>query len=451
MKKNDLTQGNILKKILLVAIPAVLTSLVQMTYNLTDMFWISQVTNIGIDNTKALAAVGTAGYYLWFGFGIILLIKIGLDAFVPQCVGKNDELTLNEYVVSGILFILALAFIYSMIGYFFKDTIIGIFNLEDPVVVKYAVSYLSIMSLFIYFHFLNPVIASIFNGLGKTVVPFVISSVGVLLNIVIDPIFIITFKMGVSGAAIATVISQGVVTIIFIVLFISNKRPIKLNFTKFRLSRVKEIIKVSFPISVQSIFFTSIALYLAVIVASFGNEALATQRIGTQIESLAWMVAGGFSVALAAFVGQNIGAKKYDRIEEGYFKALKPIIIYGMLVSTLLYTGSSYLYKIFNPSNEVLRLGTEYLKILGISQLFMVIEIATQGAFNGAGKNFPPSIIGIIFNAIRIPAAILLAKEYGISGVWWAITISSVFKGIILLLWWILFMKKRRYVRIETK
>ncbi len=437
MKKNDLTTGSILKKILLVAIPAVLTSLVQMTYNLTDMFWISRVTNIGIDNTKALAAVGTAGYYMWFGFGIILLVKIGLDAFVPQCVGRNDEKTLNEYVVTGIVFTVIIAFIYSMIGFIFKENIIGIFNLKDPTVVKYAVNYLSIISLFVYFHFLNPVFTSVFNGLGKTVIPFLINSVGIVLNIVIDPLFIINFKMGVTGAAVATIISQGIVTLIFIALFVSKKRPIKLDFMKVKIKRIKEILKTSLPISFQSIIFTSIALYIAVIIASFGTEALATQRVGSQIESLAWMVAGGFSVALASFVGQNLGALKYERIREGYFKALTPIILYGLIVSSILFFGSAGLFKIFNPSAEVLRLGSDYLKILSLSQVFMVIEIATQGAFNGAGKNMPPAIIGVVFNALRIPGAIFLASVYGINGVGWAITLFSILTGNILLMWWL--------------
>ncbi|XMB86712.1 MATE family efflux transporter [Mycoplasmatota bacterium WC44] len=451
MKKNDLTQGNIIKKILIVAIPAVLTSLVQMTYNLTDMFWISRVTTIGIDNTKAIAAVGTAGYYLWLGWGLIMLAKIGLDAFVPQSVGKNDEKSLNEYVVSGIGFTLVLAFVYSMFGYFLKNRIIGVFNLNDELVISYAVNYLTIISLFIYFHFLNPIFSTIFNGLGKSIVPFIVNSVGIILNILLDPVFILVFKMGVTGAAIATVISQFTVTIIFIWIFTSKRRPITLDFNKYKLSRVKEIVKVSFPISLQSVLFTSIAIYIGVLVAKFGPEALATQRIGSQIESLAWMIAGGFSVALSAFVGQNIGAKKYERIEEGFFKTLKPIAIYGIIINLLLFIGSSALFKIFNPSADVLKMGTMYLKILSISQLFMVMEIAVQGAFNGAGKTFPPAFIGILFNALRIPGAIYLSTRYGINGVWWAISLSSVFKGSILLVWWIIVMKKRNYVTIKEE
>jgi Na+-driven multidrug efflux pump len=184
------------------------------------------------------------------------------------------------------------------------------------------------------------------------------------------------------------------------------------------------------------------------LVAVFGPSALATQRIGTQIESLAWMVAGGFRVALAAFVGQNLGAKLYERIKEGYFKVLVPLVIYGLMINALLFFGAGALYKIFNPTVEVLSLGTDYLKILSLSQLFMVVEIATQGAFNGAGKNTPPSLIGIVFNGFRIPLAIILANYYGINGIWWAISISSILKGTILAGWWIITMKRQRYVTI---
>lgn len=448
MRKTDLTEGNIVKNILLVAIPAVLTSLVQMTYNLTDMFWISRVTNIGIDNTKALAAVGTAGYYLWLGYGFILLTQIGLDAFVPQSAGKNDEKGLNRYIVSGIVMTIIIAFLYSMFGFIFKEQLIGIFNVKDPLVVQYAVQYLSIVSLFVYFHFLNPMFSSIFNGLGKSVVPLVVNTIGIVLNIVLDPFFILVLGKGVQGAAIATVISQAIATITFVFIFSSKYRPLRLKFKAVSVKTMKQIAKVSVPMSIQSILFTLISVYIGVLVASYGPDALATQRIGTQIESLAWMVAGGFRVALAAFVGQNLGAKLYERIQEGYFKVLVPLVVYGLFINAVLFFGATALYSIFNPSAEVLRLGSDYLKILSLSQLFMVVEIATQGAFNGIGKNTPPSVVGIVFNALRIPGAILLGYYMGINGIWLAISLSSVFKGTILVIWWIITMKKKRYVTI---
>lgn len=448
MRKTDLTEGNIVKNILLVAIPAVLTSLVQMTYNLTDMFWISRVTNIGIDNTKALAAVGTAGYYLWLGFGFILLTQIGLDAFVPQSAGRNDEEGLNRYIVSGIVMTVVIAFLYSMFGFVFREQLIGIFNVKDPLVVQYAVQYLGVVSLFVYFHFLNPMFSSIFNGLGKSIIPLVVNTIGIALNVVLDPVFILVLGKGVQGAAIATVISQATATFMFIFIFSGKYKPIALKFKAVSLKAMKQIAKVSIPMSIQSLLFTLISVYIGVLVASYGPDALATQRIGTQIESLAWMIAGGFRVALAAFVGQNLGAKLYDRIGEGYFKVLIPLIIYGLAINAVLFFGAGALYSIFNPSAEVLSLGTDYLKILSLSQLFMVVEIATQGAFNGIGKNTPPSVVGIVFNALRIPGAIILGYYFGINGIWWAISLSSVFKGTILVIWWIITMKKRRYATI---
>ncbi len=448
MRITDLTKGSIVGKILVVAIPAVLTSLVQMTYNITDMFWISRVTNIGIDNTKALAAVGTAGYYLWMGYGFILLTQIGLDAFVPQSAGRNDEKSLNRYVVSGLVMTLIIAFLYSMFGYLFRTQIIGIFKIDDPLVVKYALQYLSIISLFVYFHFLNPTFSSVFNGLGRSVVPLVVNTVGIVLNVILDPIFILVLEKGVQGAAVATIISQFTVTAIFIIIFSTRKRPLKLNFKKVDIASMKSMLKISIPMAIQSLSFTLISVYIGVIVATFGATALATQRLGTQIESLAWMVAGGFRVALAAFVGQNLGAELYDRVKEGYYKILIPLVTYGLFINGVLYFGAGTLMRIFNPSAEVYRLGVDYLRILSVSQLFMVVEIATSGAFNGAGINKPPSIVGIVFNILRIPGAIILAKFYGIDGIWWAITISSVFKGTILAIWWIYTMKRERYVTI---
>ena len=127
-----------------------------------------------------------------------------------------------------------------------------------------AVSYLSVISLFVYFHFLNPTLSSVFNGLGKATIPLAINTVGIVMNIILDPIFILVLGKGVQGAAIATVISQALVTILFIGIFMSKKRPIKLDFMKAKVSAMIKIVKVSYPMAIQSLLFTLISVYIGV-------------------------------------------------------------------------------------------------------------------------------------------------------------------------------------------
>ena len=176
-----------------------------------------------------------------------------------------------------------------------------------------------------------------------------------------------------------------------------------------------------------------------------GSYSNSSQKVGSQIESISWLTAGGFSTALSAFVGQNYGAEEWDRIHEGYRKGMFIVGVIGVFATCLLIFGARPIFRLFIPNDEeAIREGIIYLRILGLSQLFMTIEIATGGAFNGLGKTIPPSVVGIVFNGLRIPASIILSSHtsLGLKGVWWSISMSSVFKGIVLTIWFITILKK---------
>lgn len=144
------------------------------------------------------------------------------------------------------------------------------------------------------------------------------------------------------------------------------------------------------------------------------------------------------------FFGQNYGAKNWERLWKGYFTSLKIALVLGLFNTLLLVLGAGSIFSVFIPEVDAIRLGIDYLQILGLSQLFMCIEITTAGAFNGLGKTVPPSIVSIAFNALRIPMALYLSQPHllGLNGVWWSITITSVFKGVILLIWYQFHIRK---------
>ncbi|WP_253199492.1 MATE family efflux transporter [Clostridium tagluense] len=197
----------------------------------------------------------------------------------------------------------------------------------------------------------------------------------------------------------------------------------------------------------QSGVFTVIGMIIARILSQWGSTPIAVQSVGSQIESITWMTAGGFQTALSAFVGQNFGAKKWDRIYKGYFISLAIISIIGTITSCLLIFFPSPIFSIFISEKAVIKDGIVYLRILGVSQLFMCIEMTTAGAFNGLGRTMPPSIVGIVLNVLRIPGALLLSMFLGLSGVWWSISISSMLKGLILTSWFIIFLKRHPEIR----
>lgn len=192
------------------------------------------------------------------------------------------------------------------------------------------------------------------------------------------------------------------------------------------------ILKIGFPSAVQTMIYSGISMIITRMVTAFGDTAIAVQRVGGQIESISWMTADGFAAAINSFVGQNYGAGQLKRVKDGYFTAVKINFVWGLFCSALLIFGAEPIFRIFIHEPEVVRNGMDYLKILGVSQMFMCEELLTVGAFSGLGKTMQASVISVLLTSARIPLALLLlGTPLGLNGIWWAITISSIVKGIV--------------------
>ncbi|HYE08602.1 MAG TPA: MATE family efflux transporter [Patescibacteria group bacterium] len=445
--KNDLTEGNILKKLVILALPIMGTSLIQMAYNLTDMIW------IGVLGSRAVTAIGTAGFFTWLAFAFIIVPKIGAEVGVAQSVGRRNKEETKSYIRHSIQMNVVLAVIYGAAVMVCRKQLIGFFNIAGDDINGMAASYLLIVSMGMVFFFLPPVLTAIFNGHGDSRTPFIINTIGLMVNIMLDPLLILGLgpfpQMGVAGAAVATIFAQFVVTMVFI--FVIRKKTDFFNAVNFlqkpNWRHIGRIVRFGVPVALQSGAFTVIAMIIARILSGWGSTPIAVQSVGSQIESISWMTAGGFQTALSAFVGQNYGAKKWERIYRGYFTAIGMIAVIGIITSCLLIFLPGPIFSIFIREQNVIQDGMIYLRILGVSQLFMCIEITTAGAFNGLGKTVPPSIVGIALNAMRIPGALLLSIALGLNGVWWSISLSSILKGVILTSWFIIFLSRHPEIR----
>ena len=443
MKKNNLIEGPITKNLIMLALPVILTAFVQMAYNLTDMVWVGKLS------TNAVAAVGTATNFTWLGSAIMAISRIGAEVRVAQSLGSGDIKSAKSYIENAFKLNTILAIIYTIFLLVFKNQLIGFFRLGDQEVIKMTIDYLVIVTIGMIFFFTNPVFSGIYNGSGDGVTPLKVNTVGLVTNIILDPIMIFGFgpipAMGIKGAAYATVIAQMIVTFIF--LFISiNKRElfIEINiFKKLKKDYLNNIVKVGAPFALQSGLFACIAMVITRIITKWGPEPVAVQQVGAQIEAISWMTSDGFLTALSAFIGQNYGANRLDRIKEGYKKGMLLVGGIGIFASLLLFFFAEPLFRIFIPNDpKTLMIGTSYLKILSISQFFMSLEKGSQGSFNGIGRTKPPAIVGVSLNALRIPAALLLSSTVlGLDGVWWSISISSVLKGTVLTIWFIYVLK----------
>ncbi|MCE9655836.1 MATE family efflux transporter [Clostridium celatum] len=443
-KKVDLVSGNILKTLVTLSLPILGTAFIQMAYSLVDMIW------IGRAGSAAVAAVGTAGFFSWFGNSLVTISKTGAEVGVSQAIGKNNSKERNEYVYSSLFLCITMAIIYGILLIVFRDGLIGFFNLGDETIIRMSKEYLIVIALGMICAFINPQLTGIFTASGNSKTPFIVNTIGLVMNIVLDPILIFGMfnikPLGVVGAALATVFSQLIVSLIFIYTFIKHGYNISFNNRKYINRKIiKRVCKYGGPTAIQNCLFTFFSMLIGRVVAMAGPVSIAVQKVGSQIESISWMTAGGFSSALTAFVGQNYGAKRNDRVLKGYVSTLFISCLVGVFATVLLVFAGEQLFRLFINESEAIIQGADYLRILGYSQLFMCLEITTAGAFYGIGKTMTPSLISIIFTGLRVPVAIILFKPelLGINGVWWSISGSSIIKGIILvILFYFMFIKK---------
>ncbi|WP_430810180.1 MULTISPECIES: MATE family efflux transporter [unclassified Carboxylicivirga] len=457
-KTVDLTRGPIFRQLLTLALPIIGTSLMQMAYNLTDMIWLGQL------GSDAVASVGSAGFYIWLGMSILLVTRIGAEVGVSQAIGRKETETAARFARHSLFWALLLSTTLVLIVLVFAPQLIGIFRLSAIKVEVDAIGYLRIVSLGFLFTFINPTFQGIYNGAGNSRLPFYYLLVGLGLNMLLDPLMIFGIgflpAMGVDGAAWATVIAQLVVFIIFIIRFVWMKEIMDPDFKRFRLNKdiSLKIFKLGTPVAAESALFACFALILARMITKWGDVPIAVQSVGAQIEAISWMTSSGFATALGTFTGQNFGANNWHRIKRGYYTTLGIGIFLGTLVTVAFIIFGREIFGLFLREPDALQMGITYLKILAVSQVFMIIEIITRGAFNGIGQTVPPSIVGIVFTGARVPAAMVLSLEkyLGMLGIWWAISLSSIAKGLGLMAWYISLLhrptiprKPRRKMRLS--
>ncbi len=444
MAKLDLTEGKILSKLFKLAMPIILTGFIETANSLVDMMWIGKI------GTAEVAAVGTAGFYIWLSAAFIYLVRTGTEIMVAQKTGEQEHGVAKGYARAGIILSVGIGFIYSLFLLIFRNPLIDLFRIDDADVVRKAVLYLVFVTPGIFFSFTSKVMTGAFNGRGKSKLPFIANVTGLVINIILDPILIFGMfglpRLDIVGAALATTIAQ-LVSLLILLYYIKVKKLLFDSFEFFKrteFAKMKEILNLGVPSCVYNAIFTLVSIAVAIIISQYGKEAIAAQKVGSQLESITWMTATGFSTAMATFIGQNVGAKKFDRVIGGFYEALKIAVILGLVNTFILYVFSAPLMYIFFGSDAIThQIGVDYLKILALSQVFTCIELTTQGAFYGIGNTTIPSVTSTVFNLARIPLAIVLPMVLGIDGVWWAISISATLKGVFMVIFFIIYVKRK--------
>ena len=432
----DFTQGAIFGPLVRLAMPIMATSFAQMAYNLTDMAWVGRL------GSESVAAIGSVGMLMWLTSSFAMLSKVAAEVSIGHALGARKGREAMACASHTTTISLIMSVILAVTLYVGADFILSFFKLS-PQIQKMAVVYLQIVSLSVPFSFLILNFAGIYNGAGRSNIPFFLVASGLISNMLLDPLFIFGIRgvfegMGVKGAAIATVIAQGSVLLMFIYRLrrndgILNRFPF---FVRLRGSLTLRVLRLGLPIAMMHLFFACINTFLARVASVYGGHlGITTQTTGGQIEAITWNTSQGFSTALGAFVAQNFAAGKMNRAWSAYRYTLRLMMLLGIGVSLAFFLFGVQIFGVIIPETDAARAGGEYLYVMAFCQIFMMLELTTQGMFNGMGRTMPPAIVSIIFNFARIPMAFLFASQMGIMGVWWAISVSCIVKGLILPMW----------------
>ena len=454
MKKNfDLTEGPIVSRLLLVALPIMGTQLFQMLYNLIDMFLVARISS------DAVAATGSAWMFTWFSGAFMVVGSMGAEIGVSQQLGKKNPTLARIYSQNAVLIAGALGLLVGAAMFFFSEPFIRFLQVQEENVIRYASGYLSILALGMPLNFIAMALIGTFNGAGNARFGFLVKSLGLLVNVILSPLFIFTFSWGIAGAAWATALSQSLVGIVLLLAMkFERVRPFEgfayADMLKSHGQTRRQIFKWTLPIWLESVIFPFFTMFIARFVSSFGADAIAAQRIGTQIEALSWMVGGGFAAALTSYVGQNFGAHQWGRIHRGFKAAFWMMFIYGLAITALLYFGAKTLFLLFIDDPVIVAIGVDLLRIYAKVQLVECLGSLGIGAFRGFGKTKPASWINSTFNIARVPLAYLMSQtDLGLNGIWWAIVICNSLRGLILLVWYGLFIRNapKKDIVLPTK
>ena len=435
----NLTEGPILRQLFMLAMPIMATSFIQMAYSLTDMAWVGRL------GSEAIAAVGSVGLLTWMTTSLALLNKVGSEVSVGQAIGMKDETAARSFATHNLTLSLIVSVAWAFILFTFAPLIIRFYELE-PHIAANAINYLRIVSTAFPFVFMSAAFTGIFNAGGRSKIPFTINGIGLVANMILDPLFIFVFDWKTDGAALATWLAQACV----FGLFIYQLKVKKILWEDFRFfGKLKKvyttrIIKIGLPVATLNTLFAFVNMFLGRTASTVGGHiGLMAMTTSGQIEAITWNTSQGFSTALSAFVAQNYAVRKISRVMKALKSTLYMTLVFGIFCSLLFIFYGNNIFAIFVPEREAYEAGGLALRIDGYSQLFMMLEIVIQGVFYGMGRTIPPAIISISCNYLRIPMAMLFVSfGWGLPGIWWTICLTSILKGIIILIWFLCIKKK---------
>lgn len=392
----DMTYGDTSKQLFMFTIPILLSQILQQFYNIADTAIIGRY--IGTD---ALAAIGSTGLLISVIVNFFIGLSTGVSAVIANQFGANEYDKLKKSISTLLAVSVLLGIVFTIGSLIFMKPIINI--LQTPKgVYSLAIDYLKICFLGITFQLLYNIGTAILRALGNTKDPLYFLIFSCILNLILDILFIVYFGWGVKGAAIATLISQILATLLVMYKIMSLDDNCKLSLKQIKIYRgyTKDIFLVGLPAGLQAIFMSISSLIIQSSINSFGAEAMAGMTIFAKVEGFLYFPLFSLGLAVTGFVGQNFGAKEYERVKEGINISLKISVYTSLIFIIILNIFAPYILKLFTNNAAVIKVGLESIRIVFPSYVLYAMNQIYIGSLRGIEKTFEPMLISLFAHCI---------------------------------------------------
>ncbi len=426
-----LTVGPLRPVVLRLAAPAVAMMACHFSFNLIDSIWVGRL--IG---PAALAAVSTAGFYVWVALSLGEMVEIGLIAVAARRHGEGDPARAARAAAAAVAYALLAGLVVSIIGLLIADAMFRLMSVP-PEVARLGRAYLSTWLLGCPLVFGFFAIEATFRAAGDTRTPFMMLAGSVGVSIVLDPLLIIGIgpfpHLGVEGAALASVMVRGGGFLLGLVLA-RRRGLLRIGAPDWR--SLPTIVRIGAPLSLSGVLLSVIYMLLTRFTSQFGTPALAALGIGHKMEGLGFIAITGFALAAGALVGQNLGARQEGRARQAVRLTLGYCLVVTVTTAVAFLLIPEMLVALFTRDPQVIADGVLYLRVIAFAQIGQSFELILEGALAGAGYTFWPQIASTTLTALRIPLAAWWSRPFGLLGIWLALSVTAIARGIAMILFW---------------
>ncbi|HPY52814.1 MAG TPA: MATE family efflux transporter [Treponemataceae bacterium] len=426
-----MTEGKPFSLILKFSLPLLAGNLLQQMYNLVDSIVVGHLVG-----EEALAAVGSTNIINFLLVSLFSGLALGFTILVSQFVGAKEEAKVRRAVETAFISGIVGAVLVTILGFLLTNPLLQLLNSPEGQVRTMSETYLKILFIGTIGTFGFNLNAGILQGLGDSISSLKFLAVATILNIILDLVFVVVFGWGVAGVAWATIIAQ-VVSFILGLLYLNKKLQLfsfKILSWEFSNKIFIEALRIGLPGGVQNMLFSLGTMAIQRLINSYGAAYMAGFSISSRIDSIAFLPIVSFASAATTFTGQNVGAKRLDRVAQGHKTVQMMSAFVVICISILVVLFAPFLMAVFSPEQEVIQAGVEVLSRLMPCYVLVSILFIVNSVLRGAGESLMPFLSSMVsFLIFRMPAAYILDYFFGRSEIGWSYGIGWVFGLIIIL------------------